>query len=337
MKTVLEHFGVTPRDGEVGLEIEMESDNVRYPDIDDGKLIKVWKAMEDPSLRGMALEYVLLNPSPRDEVANHLRMLEEFFCRWKIVLRDTDRCGVHVHINCQQLTFKQTINFITLYLIFEDLLVKWCGEDREGNLFCLRAKDAEYIITFLQKLVLRDGFFRIDEQQLRYSSINIAALAKYGSIEFRAMATPNDLSLINTWVEMLLAVKDASLNYNETYEMVEGLSASNSTEAFIRMVFNKHADQLLCKQQDKLLMEGVRRVQDLAYLPKIMKARNKNKPKAKRTNVFDDPGNAMQQMLYTHMIPSVTPGVPQPSFVPQPAWYDDPLPDDVIFDSQESE
>lgn len=336
MKTVLEIFGVTPKEGEIGIEIEMEG-NVLYPD--PGETVgAIWKGVEDPSLRGMALEYVLIDPAARQDVSGYLEVLAQYLKKNKVKLIDTDRCGVHVHVNCQQLSFKQLINFVCLYLIFEDLLVKWCGESREGNLFCLRARDAEYITTFLQKAVIRGAFGRINEQEIRYASINVAALAKYGSVEFRSMPTPDDLSLINTWVEMLLAVKDASLTYNETYEMVEGLSAANSTEAFLNMVFKDNAKHLVCPEMDKLLMEGVRRVQDLAYLPKILKARNKDKPSVRvRKSYLDslDDFGPVSQTLYDNLISAnPIPTMPQPLSAPQPAWYEEESSEELFVEDE---
>jgi hypothetical protein len=285
MKTIREIFGLSGVPGEIGIEIEMEGRRLMPPN--EGDASRYWRYTEDNSLRGQSLEYVLTSPVTRDEAPVALKSLSKLFRDNGCKLEPSDRCGVHIHVNCQELTFKQVINFACLYFVFEDMLVKWCGEDREGNLFCLRAKDAEYIVTFLTRVITTNSFRYMKEQDIRYASINFYALAKYGSLEFRAMRTPKDLALIDTWMNMLLAVKDASLAYSETYEIVEGVSA-NDAQQFTKMVFKDYAELLECDEQDDMIMEGVRRIQDLAYLPRILAAKKSaSRKSAKAAAMYD--------------------------------------------------
>lgn len=105
----------------------------------------------------------------------------------------------------------------------------------------------------------------MQEDAYRYSAINMTSLQKYGSIEFRALPTPKDLRTISIWTKLLLRIKDKSLLYEEAKHMVEGLSQIGPL-AFIRSIFGdtlvKHLD---LTDAEELLMEGVRRVQDVAY------------------------------------------------------------------------
>lgn len=248
-------------DREVGIEVEMEGNNLHF----DG--LSYWRITDDGSLRGESAEYVLKAPVKRQlahaRVDYLYRKLENISN-----IQPSDRCGVHIHINCQHLTFEQTYNFIILYLIFEDLLVHWCGEDREGNLFCLRASDAEYLIMSLIS-DKRNGIIRAtaNPDMFRYASMNLSALRKYGSIEFRALRTPKDGQVIKDWIDMLLAVKDKALSVENPIDFVSNCSLKGGLE-FTRDVFGVElTKKLMCPDIDDVIMNGVRRVQALAYTP----------------------------------------------------------------------
>ena len=270
-KTILELYGVQPQTGrDVGIEIEVEGKNfhmARDPD--------KWICTHDGSLRGdygagQNAEYVLAAPIPRGKVATVLKSLQAYLKEAGAVLNPSSRCGVHVHINCQHMTNKEVINFVSLYLILEDLLVKFCGEDREGNLFCLRARDAEGLIDALVLAVQKDSLTGLQNDNYRYASVNLSAIKKYGSVEFRAMRTPKDFEIINTWISLLLSVYDKAAEHPDIANLIEGISHQGA-DRFLDQVFGKQAALLDCNGKDELLMEGVRRVQDIAYASRFKK------------------------------------------------------------------
>ena len=153
----------------------------------------------------------------------------EIFKEYKSKLMPSDRCGVHVHINMQQMTKKQVLNFAILYYILEDVLINYCGNDREGNLFCLRAKDAEFIIKMLQVFAQRINsaghFGRLIYPEYKYSALNFSALPKFGSLEFRSLKTPANVTKIEEWIKILLCVKDASLTFDNPPDICEVFSS----------------------------------------------------------------------------------------------------------------
>lgn len=256
---IVDIFNLKPTAGEVGIEVEMEGERLPQEEVVS------WACTHDPSLRGNSVEYVLRKPVPRNNVGKVLENLQAAFTATKAVLEPSDRCGVHVHVNCQQLTHDQTVRFIVLYLILEEIMVKYCGEDREGNLFCLRIKDAEYLIAQLNDMMISNSSLRnYQGDVLRYSSLNIISLRKYGSVEFRAMRTHKHVMEIATWVDLLLRIKDASLRYSSIHDMVEGISREGGLR-FMESIFEDKTELLYCSNIDKIIMAGVRRVQDIAY------------------------------------------------------------------------
>src|SRR5690554_4898477 len=107
--------------GDVGVEIEVEGSNLP-------RTGEHWIVTQDGSLRGESCEYVLRQPLSLPETKEALAYLSRRYEETGAEIADSPRCGVHIHVNCQELTIIQLYNFMTLYLILEDLLVRWCGE-----------------------------------------------------------------------------------------------------------------------------------------------------------------------------------------------------------------
>ena len=218
---IKDDFGLHPvaAQREVGIEIEIEGKNIRFD-----KEIGYWNQTHDGSLRGESIEYVLKQPCNREQVAKRLGYLENLLKQNKAKIIPSDRTGVHVHVNCQEDSFNTVMNMICLYLILEHALVRYCGPDREGNMFCLRAEDAEYLVQVLCNAMEDQSFHLATRLPVRYASVNVTSLARYGSLEFRALRTPSKLMDIKTWVDMLLKLKDKASAFNSPEEIIKGLS-----------------------------------------------------------------------------------------------------------------
>lgn len=261
---------------EIGIEIEAEGANLT----NGRELIKNWKCVHDGSLRGESIEYVLKVPVKRGEVNKNLKELCTELKNNNAVVNDSDRCGVHVHINCQDLTVKQVLNFILLYYVFEDVLVKYCGDSREGNLFCLRTCDAEALLHAVYNCQKLQSFNHMHGDIFRYASCNISALFKYGTLEFRSLKTPKNFMEIEEWVELLLKVKDHSLKIVDSRDIVESFTGTGGG-AFLEEVFGKLSKVLKFDDTRFLLHEAVRRIQYICYAkPGIEKKRLDKGPRA---------------------------------------------------------
>lgn len=280
MKTNIKDFFGWGREtkGEVGLEIEMEGSGLQV-DVSNN-----WSLHQDGSLRPQddpdkAIEYVLNKPVPRKQVGEVLSELDYAWAKNGSKIKPSNRCGVHVHINCQTLSIMQVFNFASLYYLLEEPLVKWCGDDREGNLFCLRLKDADYQLELIKESFLNDTLSHtLINNHYRYASMNLSSLRKFGSVEFRALRTPNSVDIIKTWVDILLAIKDASLQFDHPKDLVSSLSQHGPAE-FLRQTLGDMGEIIRCKNISNMLMDGVRRVQEYAYavdvVPKPVPKSNK--------------------------------------------------------------
>lgn len=206
MAKVWQHLGLDKAiDGDYGIEIECEGENISP--INKG----FWNSEADGSLRGAypdsACEFVLKKPIVLAQVPAALDQLieHEAEARFKFSFRTS----VHVHVNAQKLEYVQLLNLIYTYLLLEQPLVNFCGQERKANRFCLRLRDAEGLLDTVESMFSQghQALRFIVGDKIRYASINLGALNKYGSVEFRAMRGNMDKAIIIPWVEMLDAIK----------------------------------------------------------------------------------------------------------------------------------
>ncbi len=272
---------VWPKENELGIEIEMEGEGLY--DVN----CKNWVIDGDGSLRGHGAEYVLNGPMTKQGAFDSVDVLYKQLEK-RANIAPSDRCGVHIHINCQHMDIKKVFNYITLYLIFEDLLLSWCGEDREGNLFCLRAKDAEWLLVSLIEDKKSFGkFYKTGHKgTFKYSAMNVAALTYYGSLEFRSLRTPSSPSPIKEYVNLLLHLKKVALKATDTKDFIAGCSKRGEIE-WAREILGPYFNMLRHRNMDEMIIEGVRRAQALAYTPlKVIK--RKQLEDAVNTTVWRD-------------------------------------------------
>lgn len=251
-------------DGIFGVEIEAEGNNL--PNALDKTL---WRVEADPSLKSgfEAHEYVMLKPTDLDGVKTSINSLKKSYDQYNTRIMETDTSGVHVHINVQNYTAKELFTFITTYLILEELLITYCGPQREGNHFCLRAKDAEYLLHEFVKTAQSHNFSNLNKDIVRYSSVNPCSLFLYGSLEFRAMRGTNDLNAIYEWVEILNKVRINAKQFSDPRNVIEFMSGQGE-ENFLKSILEEKS-KIFTKVQNYagMIKNGCRLVQPLAFIP----------------------------------------------------------------------
>jgi hypothetical protein len=318
--TVATLFRIPPVAGEIGLEIEVEGTNLPgYHRNEEGNVAvpmrNHWRIENDGSLRtnnpgDEACEYVLRNPVSRDDLS---KALDFFTKKWSdagATSYDTYRCSVHVHLNVSDWPMRRVYSFLTAWFILEELLVDWADggtNHRVGNRFCLRAKDAEGIIDRLQQMAKEDFRGRPDRNTLKYGAVNIAALAQYGSLEFRALRGTTDTKLIRTWVDMLLRIKDFAAKYDNPNEIIQDFSGRDPI-AWAREVLGDLAESAfqgdLTKATEKLF-GGMRLAQDVGYATNWQPYKRPGKEEASETA----PEAPFHGQAFVGLIPTANPPV----------------------------
>lgn len=260
--------GIKGCKGEIGIEIEAEGKNLFSTPI------QYWNAVSDGSLRAVdnhpPLEYVLRSPIERKEVMLALKYLSNQLKHNKSELMMSHRCSVHVHVNIQQMPMQHLINFMSLYFILEDVLVEWSGPERKGNLFCLRAKDADWQIELLTKSIKQDAWPHAFDQEYRYSAMNCASMGNHGSLEFRSMRGNVDIEHINNWVIMLTSIKDAACSVKNPASLSR-MFQSLGPRPFLMKVLDGYMPRNLIEELlkysnlDTMMWDSYRTVRDLCH------------------------------------------------------------------------
>lgn len=205
MKKIRDSFDLIKANGQFGIEVEVEGEGL-VPMVYSKEC--PWKTEQDGSLRGLfpdqCCEYVLAKPIPFGRVKPALEVLKANLDLAKRV-KFSFRTSVHVHYNVQEFTHEQVMALIYAYTLLESSFMKFCGEERINNRFCLRVRDAEGIIPILTEAFSKDlnNLMDLDENRARYSALNVCSLRKYGSIEFRGMQGTADIERLMTWINAI--------------------------------------------------------------------------------------------------------------------------------------
>lgn len=187
--------GNNAKSGDLGIEVEVESKKA-LPHWESSN----WAVVKENSLRFEGYEFISKSPFKADEdLINKLDHLVKFLSTKGDMIHDSPRTSVHVHCNVSRFGIPHIYNCVVGFWLFENLLARYCGEDREGNLFCLRLKDAEAVLDYWIADTQNVSPFRSLGDKVRYAGLNTSAIQKYGSLEVRLMRGSLDTALINRW------------------------------------------------------------------------------------------------------------------------------------------
>lgn len=258
-------YGHRTYKGELGLEIEVEGNKFKKE-----ALPAPWTYHHDGSLRGEDnAEYVYGKPVKFAQVEKTLDTLWDMFSEYGSVLDESNRTSVHVHLNVQDFYLNRLATFLGMYFSVEEILVQWCGDHRVGNLFCLRGKDAPGILSRVLQL-LKTGERVSFSDGMHYGGVNIQAISKLGSLEFRSMRGCTDKNTILRWVNILERMYTLSADYTDPRTLVDSYSSVGASE-YGRMLLGSEFDAILSEigwseyQASESLLEGIRMAQDVCY------------------------------------------------------------------------
>lgn len=265
---------VKAQKGAYGIELECEGRRLSIIDPETGVIEKYWTQHQDGSLRAKpeALEFVLKTPLPYEEARNSLTFLFDKFAQNKTVLNESNRTSLHVHVNVQKWYSNRIAAFSTLFFIFEEYLSHFCGEYRAGNLFCLRAIDANKCVDNFVKLVKTGATGQFTDND-HYFGFNGNAIRKFGSIEIRHMRGIIEVQTGLDWLEIIEAFANASSDFKEDPSKICFEFSQQGPLEFFRRVLNN--DELVAKINAKVqwseeqlresTYNGLRLAQEITY------------------------------------------------------------------------
>lgn len=257
--SVPDYFKVPKTKGEIGIEIEMET---VQPFSDEYVPSKDWSIdWEEGSIKGNGAEIVLRQPIARNEVPYVMNTLRERVAVKGLTIKNSIRAGIHIHINCQDMTVGDFLKFMMCYYPLETVFTEFCGENRQGNLFCLRARDAGGMLYYMDQSIKADDLYKMRSDEFRYAAMNMQSMFRYGSLEFRAMATNSELSGVEQWVDILTRIKDYSRKVDNVWDNLTMISGMGPYEWLRGVVGDKYAKLLYYPEMEDDMMEDVRNIQ----------------------------------------------------------------------------
>lgn len=209
-----------------GVELELENCKFKLPssggtsEVGDLVLKHAIKAHHDGSLRNGGIELVT-------KPCRGLSLVEQvhYICDTANA-RDwqpSNRAGLHVHINVQNLTPEQVTNLIKLYILVEPCFFKATGTERKGSIYCkgwYQSIDSAQLAHTMKSLV--NGNW--DALPSRYFGFNINSLAKYGTVEFRHKNSTTSADEILKWINTIGKWYNYALAHDITETLVKGLT-----------------------------------------------------------------------------------------------------------------
>jgi len=217
-----------------GLEIEAELD------LPLDYVNENWGVKADGSLRGEGVELVLHGARKRHWFRNELPLVWQKLATYGI--HDTMRAATHIHLNVIGMDRNQLVNLLTLYYLVEDIVIDTvCGKSKANNPFCQRLSDSTHIIELLRRVSQCEGWRgilnpTINIDQWKYCALNLAPINTFGSIEFRALRTPqSDYKVVLNLMQMLTRMVRMSNKYSRPKDIFNSMSR-NGYDRFLQLV-----------------------------------------------------------------------------------------------------
>lgn len=203
--------GMNLRHIKFGIEVEIEYEGqVLYDN-------EVWSEHADNSLRGQSMELVFRTPLPIVKALKEIKKLYKEFKEKHCKVVPSIRTSVHVHVNVLNMTETELLTLLTTYYLLEPHLEVLVG-DRVNSYYCRTLNgSSKAMIDLISKLEFSGNNLKdiIEEwyvENKRYGSIDLSAIKRFGSLEFRLFPLTEDYKPLYFWVKLLYKLVRYSLN-----------------------------------------------------------------------------------------------------------------------------
>jgi len=175
----------------------------------DSSIWKNWRIVRDGSLFELenfhAME--LVSPILDTDKAASVRMLRKVCA----VLQSmgcfvNGYCGLHVHVNASDLTAEQIKTVFHRYTKFEGVIDLMVPSNRRGSIYY--SKCGDNIVDAVEDCQTTEALMRV--QGDRYYKVNLCALQRHGTIEFRQHSGSINADTIMNWVSFITSFVEAS-------------------------------------------------------------------------------------------------------------------------------
>lgn len=211
------------------LGIELEIENLNLSKIYKNNPLFYWKTIEDGSLRNYGTEFYSI-PLRARQVPYAIEYLTDYLKDYSETYSFSSRCSTHIHLNIRDFTKERLFVFLLLYCLFEKHFFKIAGTKRESSIFCVPI----YKTDRLNFIVLREDYWK---KWNKYLALNLCPIEggdgskPIGTIEFRHLYGTLDPNILYIWINNILHLRKASLNWNKE-NLLEEIKTLNTTSEY---------------------------------------------------------------------------------------------------------
>lgn len=267
-------------DSEVLLGLEVETENLplrKWYHWSEGDgftdlPFRYWRVRRDPSLKGTdPWEFVFIEPLGGKNVVRAVRELAAYLAKNKDRLVLSERASLQVHLDFRPCALHELTNFVVLYAVFEKALYRYCGSEREHSIFCTPLwkmnDDIPTIAQVLNSSSMQEFTTSLQYVQ-KYSGLNLAPLARYGSVEVRMHPAERRSKPILQWVNLLLCLHKAARK-GMTWHLPDAPVHMSQVgfEQFAKRIFGTKYELIWYPGIDQHILDGIRVAQDILYSP----------------------------------------------------------------------
>ena len=244
-------------------------DEDSLPPINPPVLPHGWQVVEEHSIDGP--EVITAGAYAFDDMVTNIRAIFEDVRAKGFEPRRTCRGSTHIHMNCQDLTWRQLRNVLLCCAWAEPFLIEMAGKGRRGNLFAMSYRDAPLGWTEIINSI-RARFLRL-YNDTHYMAISFYSLTHLGTIEFRMPPSSRNADEAITWLEWIRDIGEAGRSTGD-------VAVDTMPPQLLGLYFAvppARRDRLLRQAQEQVL-----EIADLLDLPYM----DKRKPTKKQSEGF---------------------------------------------------
>lgn len=149
----------------------------------------------------------------------------------------SERCSVHAHLNCLDLTVEQVSSLALIYTVVEDVLFKFAGAEREHNIFCVPWNQCRINYNLVETMTTSDAHaadtFR---RWQKYTALNLQPLRDKGTVEFRHLPGTASIPRLVTWTNILGQMHKYAVatELNALVDEIKNLNSTSHYEKFFK-------------------------------------------------------------------------------------------------------
>lgn len=232
-------------DQSVGIEIEIEySRGIVWPET----VWPYWTETRDGSLRN-GKEYVLAMPMKGAALS---KAIGDLFHSGKWGRSTTGSTHIHLDMMEEETTVEMVKVLVLMVYALEDAVFRYLGAGREWcgytNKLCTAP---EQLIAAVLNSGEEDNYRQLyvichggsDGNIGRYYGLNLMALHKYGSIEFRYFPTAVNKEELIDWVQLMMSFKKAAVEVGTIEQLLAIFSNEDAYQRFLASYFPTWSDK----------------------------------------------------------------------------------------------